>query len=189
MKKIIKMIDFKLHKEDLLALLALVFSIVFIKIFNLSSIEENSILENVQLVALFAGFVASLRTKKYKVFFNFLAMVLFLMFMREISYGRVFIDETQITFNKHLAHILIGIYIGIGVLYALIKKIWVDVINIIKNITHPIWTFLMSFGCVLAQIISEKTLHNTCVEETVELILYSLIVSLVLIYSSKAKQE
>ena len=153
-----------------MALIALIISVVFIKIFNLTSIPENSFLENIQLVALLAGF---------------LALVFLLMFAREISYGRVFIDESQVHFNKKLCHILVGIYMGASVLYALIKKIWVDIIDIIKNIAHPIWTFLASFGCVLIQIIAEKHLENTCAEETVELILYTLMVVLVLIYRKK----
>jgi hypothetical protein len=107
------------------------------------------------------------------------------MFAREISYGRVFIDESQIHFNKKLCHILVGIYIGAGVLYALIKKIWIDVINIIKNIKFPIWTFLIAIACVLIQILSEKTLHNSLIEETVELMLYCAMVALVLIHKKK----
>ena len=116
-------------------------------------------------------------------FFTFLAMLFLLMFAREISYGRVFIDESVVHFNKKLCHIIVGIYIGIGVLYSLIKKIWVDIIDMIKNIKFPVWTFLIAILCVLIQIVSEKTLHNSCVEETVEFMLYSLILSLVLIYS------
>ena len=71
--------------------------------------------------------------KKYKTFFTFLALAMLLMFAREISYGRVFVDENVIHFNKKLCHILVGIYIGASVLYALIKKVWVDIINIIKT--------------------------------------------------------
>ena len=185
MSKLLKIFDFKFYKENYLALIALIVSIIFIKIFNLTSIPENSFLENIQLVALLGGFIACLKTKKYKTFFTFLALVFLLMFAREISYGRVFVDETQFHFNKKLCHIIVGIYMGLSVLYALIKKIWVDIIDIIKNIAFPIWTFLASFGCVLIQIIAEKHLENTCIEETVELILYTLMVVLVLIYREK----
>lgn len=181
----LKILDFKFYKENYIAIAALIISIIFIKVFNLQYIEENSLLENLQLVALFLGFVASIKTKNYKVFFTFLALVLVLMFMREISYGRVFIDETQVNFNRKLCHILVGIYITASVLYALINKIWVDIVNMIKNIKFPIWTFLMSFGCVFAQLISEKCLDNTLIEETAEFMLYCLILSLILIYKKK----
>ena len=192
MKKILEMLDFKIHKENLYALLALIFSILFIKIFNLDNILENSLLENIQLVALVAGFVVCLVTKKYKVFYTFLAMLLFLMFARELSYGRAIfgripgMDGEFYTWSHYkygyLAHIIVGIYIAIGILYALIKKIWIDVIEMIKNVKFPIWTFLASFGCVFVQMYSEKYLHSTCIEETAEFVLYCLILSLILIY-------
>ena len=123
----IKFLDFKFYKENYLVVVALIVSVVFIKIFNLNEILENSFLENIQLLALFGGFVACLKTKKYKTFFTFLALILLLMFAREISYGRVFIDETQIAFNKKLCHIIVGIYITVSILYALVKKIWIDI--------------------------------------------------------------
>ena len=192
MKKILEMLDFRFHKEDIFAVLALIFSILFIKIFNLDNILENSLLENIQLVALVAGFVVCLFTKKYKVFYTFLAMLLFLMFARELSYGRAIfgripgMDGEFYTWSHYkygyLAHIIVGIYIAIGILYALIKKIWIDVIEMIKNVKFPIWTFLASFGCVFVQMYSEKYLHSTCIEETAEFVLYCLILSLILIY-------
>ncbi len=181
----LKFLDFKFYKENYIAIIALIFSVAFIKIFNLQEIQENTLLENMQLLALFGGFIASVKTKNYKVFFTFLAMLLLLMFAREISYGRVFIDESVVHFNKKLCHIIVGAYIGLGILYSLIKKIWIDIINIIKNIKFPFWTFLMSFGCVFIQLASEKFLQNTCIEETVEFMLYCLILSLILIYSKK----
>jgi hypothetical protein len=108
-----------------------------------------------------------------------------LMFAREISYGRVFIEGTDIPFNKKICHLIVGIYIALSALYAVIKKIWVDIINIVKNIKFPFWTFLMSFGCVFVQLLSEEYLQNTCIEETAEFMLYCLILSLILIYSKK----
>ena len=180
-----KFLDFKFYKENYLAVIALIISVVFIKIFNLSEILENSFLENMQLLALFGGFIACIKTKNYKTFFTFLALVMLLMFAREISYGRVFVDENVIHFNKKLCHILVGIYIGASVLYALIKKVWVDIIAIIKNIAFPFWTFFASIACVVIQLLSEKYLHNTCIEETAEFMLYSLMLALILIYRKK----
>ena len=195
MKKILEMADFKIHKENLYAVFALIFSVIFIKIFNLESIPENSVLENIQLVALFGGFVVCLFTKKYKVFYTFLAMLLFLMIARELSYGRAIFGRIPGTVDQfytwshykygYLAHIIVGIYIAIGVLYALIKKIWVDVIEMVKNVKFPVWTFLASFACVFIQIYSEKYLHNSCIEETAEFVLYCLILALILIYRKK----
>jgi len=181
----LKILDFKFYKENFIIIVALIISILLIKILNLQTIEENSLLENFQLFALLGGFITSVKTKNYKIFFTFLALILLLMFAREISYGRVFIDESQIHFNKKLCHAIVGIYIGASVLFALIKKIWIDIINIIKNIKFPFWTFLMSFGCLFVQLLSEKFLQNTCIEETAEFMLYCSILTLILIYSKK----
>jgi hypothetical protein len=70
-------------------------------------------------------------------------------------------------------------------LYGIIKKVWLDIINMIKTIKLPFWTFFMSFGCVLLQIFSEKTLHDTRIEETIEFAIYCLIIALILIYRKK----
>ena len=189
MCKILTVLDFKPHCENIISFFALIFSVIFVKFYNLAEIFENTTLENTQLIFLFAGFVACFFAKKNKTLFNFVAMVLFLMFMREISYGRVFIDETQIVFNKHLAHTLVGVYIGIGALYALVKKIWVDIIDIFKRIKFPVWTFLGCVISVLLQLISEEFWHNSVIEETAELVLYAFIFAFVLIYLKQNKNN
>ena len=189
MHKILTVLDFKPHAQNTISLFALVFSVFFVRFFNLTEILENTTLENMQLIFLFVAFVACFFAKKNKTVFNFGAIILFLMFMREISYGRVFVDETQIVFNKHLAHILVGIYIGLGVLYALIKKIWIDIIDIFKRIKFPVWSFL---GCVVSvslQLISEEFWHNSIIEETAELVLYGFILAFVLVYLKQNKKS
>ena len=109
----LKVLDFKFYKENYIAIVALVFSVFFIKIFNLTQIDENTLLENIQLLALFGGFIASVKAKNYKIFFTFLGLIILLMLAREISYGRVFVDESVVHFNKKLCHILVGIYISV----------------------------------------------------------------------------
>ena len=188
MHKFLTVLDFKPYTENIISLVALVFSVIFVKFFNLVEILENSTLENVQLIFLFGAFVFCFFAKKNKTLFNFAATVLFLMFMREISYGRVFVDETQVVFNKHLAHILVGVYISLSVLYALIKKIWVDVADIFKRIKFPVWTFLGCAASVILQLISEEFWHNSVIEETAELVLYGFIFAFVLIYLKQNKK-
>ena len=60
-----------------------------------------------------------------------------------------------------------------------------NIANIISTIKFPVWTFLASFVCVVAQLLSEKNWHNSCIEETAEFILYSLILALILIYKKQ----
>ena len=191
-----KYVDFCFHKENFIGLIALILSVLAIYFFNIQVIYENSILENIQLIALFVAFVFCFKVKNHKVFFHFLAFIMFLMFMREISYGRAIFAQIPGT-NGHdcytwkeikygyLAHYIVGLYMASALLYGLVNKVWVDIIDMVKNIKMPFWTFFGSVGCVFLQIISEKTLHDTRVEETAELVLYCLILALIIIYRKK----
>ena len=191
-----KYIDFHFYKENLIAIGALFISIFLILFFDLREIYENSLLENTQLIALLASFVYCFKTKKYRVFFNIVAMIVFLMFLREISYGRVFLPrppqggvDTMYPWSHYkygfLVNYIVGLYIIAGALYGIIKKVWIDIIQIIKNIKFPFWSLFSGLICVIIQIISESKFHNSCVEETVELVLYCLILAVIAIYIKK----
>lgn len=193
-----KFLDLRFYKVNLVAFLVLVFSILYIKCFNIVDIEENSIVENLQLIALGLSFIFCFFAKNHKTFFRFIAIIIFLMFLRELSYGRVIF--CQIDGNPHnfypwshykygwLAHVLVGLYMFLGVVYALLNKIWVDIIDIVQKIKFPLWTFVGSFLCVIVQIYSESLLHSTPIEETAEFVLYSLIFALVYIYLKKSNE-
>ena len=197
MKKILSCLELRFNFYDLIALISLIFSISFVLIFQLKEIQENTILENLQTIILFLGFLFCFKAKNHKPLFIFGALIFFLMVAREMSYGRVIF--AQMPDNPHefyswkhfkygfLAHYIIGAYIGISVLYGIIKKIWINVVEIFKTIKFPIWTFSGCFICLILQLLSEKTLHNTIIEETSELVLYSLLLSLLLYYLKKTK--
>ena len=116
-----------------------------------------------------------------------------------MSYGRVIfcaVPDNPHEFYKWshykygwLAHVFIGIYIGAGVLWALLNKIWLDIIDIFKNVKIPVITFLIAFAAIIVQLYSEKHLENTIIEETAELIIYCTALSLVLIYYNKLNKE
>jgi len=192
-------LDFSFKKSDLITLFALIGCYLFVKISGIVEIYENSLLENTQLIPLIAGSIVCFRAKNHKVFFRFVALILILAFFRELSYGRVIfcaVPDAPHEFYKWshykygwLAHVIIGIYIGLSVLWALINKIWVDIIDIIKKVKFPVWTFLIVFVAILIQLYSEKHLENTIIEETAELIIYCSALSLCLIYSKKLKNS
>ena len=194
-----KYFDFSLQKFDLISLFALICCYIFIKITNTVEIYENSLLENMQLIPLFLGSIICFKSKNHKIFFRFIALILILAFLRELSYGRVIfctIPDNPHEFYKWshykygwLAHVLIGVYIGLSVLWALINKIWLDFANVFKKVKLPVITFFIAFLAIIAQVYSEKTLHNTIIEETAELIIYCCTLSLVLTYYTKLKQK
>ncbi len=200
MTKIKNFFSFKFDKENIIALLALVFSIIYIKIFSLHQIYENSFLENTQLIVLFLAFCFCFKVKKYKVLFNVIKMVLILMFLRETSYGRVFFahiegggpeDFYQLSHYKYgfLVNIIVGLYVASIALYGVVKKVWLDIKSIILSFKMPFWMMLEAFAFIFIQILSEEFLDNTLIEETMELMLYSLILGIIIYYKKEIKKK
>ena len=196
--ELIKKIDFSFQKINFLTVLALIFTIVLVGVFNIQDIEENSLLENFQCIALILGFIYCIFSKSpHKKLFILGALIFFLMFMREISYGRVIFAQIEGQPNcfyswshykyGYLAHIIIGLYIGICALYALVNKLWINAIELFKTIKFPMLPFLICVFSVVVQMLSEKYLHNTIVEETSELVLYFSLFAICYIYSKKAQ--
>lgn len=167
---------------------------MYIKIFNITEIPENSFLENISLIPLAIGVFLCFRTKKYKVFFNIIAFIFILMILRELSYGRVIFCQIPNQPNEFyqwshykygfLANIIIGAYIFGIFLYGILNKVFLDIIKILNKVSTPFWSFLCSFICIFIQIYSEKS-HNTCLEETIELGLYLLMISICITYIKK----
>ncbi len=195
-KKLTEYINFNLQKTDIPALVILVLCVIYVKLFNITVIHENSLIETLSLIPLFFGIFICCNSKKHKVFFRIIALIFFLMIMRELSYGRVIfckipgqIDEFYPwSHYKYgfLAHIIIDIYIAGIFLYGILNKVWIDIINILKKVKLPFWTFLFSVILVITQIYCEN-IHNTIVEEISEFVLYWLMVSICLIYIKKLK--
>lgn len=196
---LLKSIDFSFQKINLLAILAGILSILLTKIFNIQEIQENSLLENAQCIALILGFIYCIFSKTpMKKLFILGGLIFFLLFLREISYGRVFFAQIEgspgnfYSWSHYkygfLAHILIGIYIGICAIYAIWNKIWLNIFEILTKIKLQIMPFLFCAICTTVQILSEKFLHNTIIEETSELILYFSLFSICYIYLQKTKE-
>ena len=194
--KIKKCIDFSFQKTDILTIFILILSISYINIFNITKIQENSLLENISLIPLFIAIVICYRFKKYKKFFNCLALLFILMILRELSYGRVIFCQIPNCPNEfytwshykygYLAHVAVGFYVFAMTLYGILNKIWLDIVKIINKVKFPIWTLSSGIIFTILQLYFEKT-HNTCGEETVEFALYCTIVSICIIYTKKLK--
>ncbi len=189
MEKIFKFIDFKYFKNSAVTIGIFAVCLLLARIFNITYIAENTLLENSQLVVLFAAFILCLKAKNNKVLFNFGAMVIFLMIMRELSYGRcIFCQLPDDPHNFYpwshykygwMAHIIVGIYIAISLLYAVVNKIWVDIKTVLEKFRFPFWDFVCMAVLVVIQYLGERTLHNSCLEEIAEFTLYCAIFALV----------
>ncbi len=194
-----KNISFSLDKENWFIVLAIVLSIAYVKIFNLNEIYENTLLENFQLIPLIASFVLCTKAKKYKNFFKAIAIVVVFMFLRELSYGRtIFCLMPGDPYNTYpwshykygfLVNYIVGAALGLSALWFIIKKVYLETFEILKTTILPFWTFFASFGLVAIQLISEKTLHSTIIEEISEFGLYFGILALVLIYRKQLEKN
>ena len=170
--------------------------VAVLKLMGINEIPENSLVENILLIALFVGIVFCFLTRnntEYKTMNRFIAMILFLMFLREISYGRCIF--CQIDGNPHefypwkhykygyLAHVFVGLYIAIIALYGIINKIWLSAWNALKTVKFPVISAVLAIITVIIQLYAEKVAASTFIEEIAELSLYMLIASVIYYYN------
>ncbi len=198
MEKIKKYVDFDFKKTDLAGLFAVIICFIFVEIFNISEIYENTFLENLQLVPLILGAILCFRAKNHKPFYYIVAMFLILFFLRELSYGRVLfasIPESPHDFYPwsyykygYLVNIIIGIYLALIFIFGIVNKVWKDIISIIKKVKFPFWSFLITFIFIVFEITGEK-IHNSVLEETCELAIYCLTLSVCIIYLNATNKK
>ena len=193
-----KYVDFNFKSTSLFIVLTLA-AIFGLKLCGVNEIPENSLLENTQLIVLAGGglyCLISKSDKEYKPINIFFALVIFLLAMREISYGRVFFAQIPGTNDfyhwshykyGYLAHVIIGIYIAGAFVYALCKKVFVKIWEVLQKTQFPFWNVLLLLTVIPVQILAEKRFHSTLVEETVELLMYCLIVYMVVLYNQHLK--
>ena len=199
MEKFCKFIDVKYFNNSLITIGIFVFCILLACIFNITYIAENTLLENSQLIVLFVAFIVCLKAKNNKTLFNFGAMIIFLMIMRELSYGRcIFCQLPDDPHNFYpwshykygwMAHIIIGIYIALLILYAFVNKIWIDIKTVLEKFRFPLWDFVTMSALVIIQYLGERTLHNSCLEEIAEFTLYCAILALVYYFYKRTKEQ
>lgn len=168
-----------------------------LKFMGITEIPENSLVENIQLLALFGGILVCFFTRnnpEYKTLNRFLAMILILMFLREISYGRCIF--CQIDGNPHefypwkhykygyLAHVFIGGYIAAIALYGIINKVWLSAFNALKSVKFPVISTVLAIFAIVIQLYAEKVTKSTFVEEISELSIYIIIATVIYYYNN-----
>ncbi len=198
MNKLIEKITFKPTKIDFLVVLFILILTISLKILGVTEIPENSLVENFQLIVLGLGAVYCFIQKKYnpdyKVINTFFAMILILMFLREISYGRCIfcqIDGNPNEFYKwshykygYLVHFAVALYIAYIAIYAIINKIRISAVNALQSVKFPFVSFLLTLFAVAVQLYSEKVGVSTFNEEISELAMYLLITGVIYYYNS-----
>jgi len=154
---------------------------------------ENGILENIQMVVLFAGVFFALKSKIDKKFFIFVALVLTILILREVNCGRTlffaipgevnsFYSWKEIKYG-YLAHPIYGAFIASVGIYFLWNKLFLNLWDKIKCVKFPTWDMsFMILGMGLG-LYAEEVVHNFVFEEITELLFYTGLIGIIYLYS------
>ncbi len=155
---------------------------------------ENGLLENMQMVVLFAGCFFAMRSKIDKKFFYFVTMVLAILMLREVNCGRTlffavpgevnsFYSWKEIKYG-YLAHPIYGAYMTYVGIYFLYNKLFLNLWDKIKNIRFPLWDMMLMLTGMTLGLYAEKVAHNMVLEEITELLFYTGLVGIIYLYSN-----
>jgi len=158
---------------------------------------ENGLIENIQLMVLFLGVFFAIRPKTDKKFFTFVALVLSILFLREINCGRTLffpIPGTENAFYSWkeikygwLAHPLFGSYIAFVGIYFLKNKLFINLWEKLRYIKFPIWNFFFLILGMALGTYAEECVHNFVLEEITELLFYVSLVGFIYLYSRDSR--
>ncbi|MDR3346789.1 MAG: hypothetical protein LBS73_06405, partial [Campylobacteraceae bacterium] len=159
---------------------------------------ESSLLENLQLVVLAAAFVFCVKTKEHKQLFIWIAMVLVILFLREINIFRVFfpIEGEVNTFAEwdelrygYLAHPLYGLFIAYTLFYFFQKKLWKIAKEYLLRVKIPTIPYILMFVGMIVGRVGEKVYKNELVEESFELLFYLSLCAIIYLYGFDKKYK
>ena len=153
---------------------------------------ENGVLENLQLIVLFLGFIFALMAKDNKKFFYFVAMIIAVLAKREVNCFRTvffaipgeineFYTWDQIKFGW-LYHPIYGLFIAYVAFYFLKNKLFLTAWEMLKNIKLPVWNILLMLSGMLLGVIAESVFANTLFEESAELLFYLSLTGIIYLY-------
>ncbi len=164
---------------------------------------ENGLIENIQMFVLFIILYLCLTSKVNKRFFNFCALALSLIIIREVNCGRTLFfpiphdsplytearayyswKELPYSWLGKVVHGIYGAWIATVAFIFFKKKIHLDTWKIIKNIKFPFWNIAFAAIATFMGAIAEKLTNNNYVfEEGFELLFYVSILGMVWLYS------
>jgi len=155
---------------------------------------ENGLLENMQMIVLFAGCFFAMTSKVDKKFFYFVTLVLTIIMLREINCGRTlffavpgevnsFYSWKEIKYG-YLAHPIYGAYMTFVGIYFLYNKLFLNLWDKIKNVRFPIWDVIFMLIGMALGLYAEKVAQNFVLEEITELLFYTGLVGIIYLYTN-----
>lgn len=158
---------------------------------------ENGVLENIQMLILFIGMYLSLRVDSNKKFFNFVAMVLVIIILREVNCGRTLFFSVPGTENAfyswkeikygYLAHPIYGAYMTWVGIYFLKNKLFLTLWDIVRKIKFPFWNLVLMLSGMVLGTYAEHATHNFVFEEISELLFYAALIGIIYLYTRDDK--
>lgn len=154
---------------------------------------ENGLLENMQMLALLIAFIMAIKSKVNKKFFYFVAMIILLIALREVNYGRTLFFPIPGTVNEYytwkeikygwLAHWFVGAYMAYIGLYFIWNKVFITFWDYIRKIKFPVWNMLLLLTGMTLGMYAEKAAHNMVFEEITELLFYVSLTGIIYLYA------
>lgn len=201
MKKILDFIrnhfDFSFYGVTWIALLFGLAIIPCLKFMPQEFGFENGLLENIQMGVLFIILGLCLTAKYNKRFFKFAALALTIIMIREVNCGRTLFFPIPGEYHKYYSwrdlpwpwlgktvHTLYGLWMVFVGLVFIIKKFYIDLWRMIRDLKLPVWNLLfMGFASFMGAIAEKATNNNFIFEEGFELFFYVSLLGLVYLYS------
>ena len=195
-KNLMNHFDFKFNIFAVVSLFIMILFVPWvISLMPVSFGYENGLIENIQMFILFLScfFALKNKSKKNKKFFIFVFLILTIIMLREVNCTRTLFFQIEGQPNSfygwkdikygYLAHPIYGMYMaGVGI-YFIKNKLWINLINFLKNYKIPFFNLLfMLIGMFLA-LYAEKTMHFDIFEEIAELLFYFSLMAIIYLYS------
>lgn len=174
-------VDLKFHWVCFLPLIILLLTYPAMKYLPIKYTYENSLIENFQLIVLFITFIFCKKSKCDKNFFNFLALVIIILFLREINCGRTIffpVEGLENTFYSwkdikygYLVHPLYGAFIFGSFLYFILSKGYRVLFQYIKSAKISLYNWVFLLVGIIFGTIGEK-MGSFALEEMMETVFY-----------------
>lgn len=181
-------LDFKFHTADILPLIFVLLTVPAIIWLPIEYTYENHLIENFQLFVLLFGFVSCVKAKTDKSFFNSLALVCVILFLREINCGRTvffpiegmdnaFYSWKDIPYG-YLVNPIYGVFIASSGLYFIFSKSYQVLFNYVMSAKVAVWSWVFLFMGIIFGTLGEK-IGNFALEEMTESLFYLSFVALI----------
>ncbi len=196
-KELKSRLDFGFHPITILPLLILLLTLPACLWLPIEYSYENCLIENFQLVVILAAFIICIKAKNDKIFFNTLALVMVILFLREINCGRTvffhipgggyndFYSWKEIPYG-YLAHPIYGAFMALSGLYFIFTKSYKVLWNYFLHAKLSIYNwFFIAIGIVFGLLGEEWGMPM--LEEMTETLFYTSLLAIIFLQAFNEK--